>query len=322
MTKKLRTSLSFAVTLVFLIIVLRSIDVGELVQILRHAKPLYLLLALLMASLTPFTSAAKVRALLQVQGYDVSSGFLLKNCFIGLFFNNFLPTNVGGDVIRSYEIGRYINDQATGAASVFVERFTGFIVLVVMACMAFLTHLTLIENVTLTVVLLVAVAALLAVTWLAIDTYMLNWVKSRLPFAILHKYFDKFRKFQSALHRYRDNRGVLVQNFIWSFLFYVIVIVYVYAAVSIFHRPIFFWGVAYTVPITMLVAMIPLTFNSIGILEWSYVTLFPLIGIPAPAALLGLVVIRIITLLKAAIGGVIYLQMKVHQREGGASTGV
>ena len=46
------------------------------------------------------TSAWRWRLLLQTQKIDVRLGHLTKSFLVATFFNNFLPSNIGGDVIR------------------------------------------------------------------------------------------------------------------------------------------------------------------------------------------------------------------------------
>jgi uncharacterized protein (TIRG00374 family) len=48
----------------------------------------------------------------------------------GRFFNLVLPSNIGGDVIRVSLQGRLSGNTAASAASVFMDRLTGFIVLI------------------------------------------------------------------------------------------------------------------------------------------------------------------------------------------------
>jgi len=45
--------------------------------------------------------------------------------FVGYFFNNFLPGNVGGDVMRGYGLARYTERTAEAALSVVVDRIVG-----------------------------------------------------------------------------------------------------------------------------------------------------------------------------------------------------
>ena len=44
--------------------------------------------------------------------------------------------SVGGDVVRAYELGKYANNQSMSLASVFVERYTGVVVLLLLSLLA------------------------------------------------------------------------------------------------------------------------------------------------------------------------------------------
>ena len=62
-------------------------------------------LALFVAAIV--VNAAKWQVLLRAQGVRIPFGALLEFQFVGFFFNNFLPANVGGDVMRGYGLARY-----------------------------------------------------------------------------------------------------------------------------------------------------------------------------------------------------------------------
>lgn len=53
----------------------------------------------------------------------------MRYTFVGLFFNNLLPTAIGGDVMRGYELARFTRRKADVAVSVFVDRLVGLIAL-------------------------------------------------------------------------------------------------------------------------------------------------------------------------------------------------
>jgi uncharacterized protein (TIRG00374 family) len=56
--------------------------------------------------------------LLQAQGIQVPFRAVLGYTYVGFFFNNFLPANVGGDVVRGYGLARYTEQGAEAAVSV------------------------------------------------------------------------------------------------------------------------------------------------------------------------------------------------------------
>ena len=74
-------------------------------------------------------SAYKWRLLLAGRGQHQPYAWVLAAYLVGQFANNFLPTTVGGDALRVAQLGRRIGSYAEAAASVFLERLTGFVAL-------------------------------------------------------------------------------------------------------------------------------------------------------------------------------------------------
>ena len=74
--------------------------------------------------------------LLKAQAIEIPFLELLSYTFVGVFFNNFLPANVGGDVMRGYGLARYTDRTADAAVSVVVDRFVGLIAFMTAAFVA------------------------------------------------------------------------------------------------------------------------------------------------------------------------------------------
>lgn len=77
------------------------------------------------------------RWLTLVQGLRVDFSFwrLLYLYFVGAFFNTFLPTGFGGDVVRVMEASRHL-PRRIAAGTVIVDRMSGLLMLFVMALFA------------------------------------------------------------------------------------------------------------------------------------------------------------------------------------------
>ena len=67
-------------------------------------------------------------------GYERPVWQFTRFYFIGMFFNLFLPTSVGGDVVRAWYLGD--GSEASAFLSVLVDRLSGFVVLLALACIA------------------------------------------------------------------------------------------------------------------------------------------------------------------------------------------
>jgi glycosyltransferase 2 family protein len=73
--------------------------------------------------------------LLESAGIQVSLGRLLAYQWVAEFFNNFLPAQVGGDVMRGIALASDTHRTADVAASVLIDRFIGLLVFMVAAAL-------------------------------------------------------------------------------------------------------------------------------------------------------------------------------------------
>ena len=96
-----------------------------LLDTLTTANLWYLALALVFFVIAVITNAIKWYILLRAQGIPVPLGAVTNYMFVGFFFNNFLPSNVGGDVMRGFGLARYTERSAEAAVSVVVDRIIG-----------------------------------------------------------------------------------------------------------------------------------------------------------------------------------------------------
>lgn len=322
MTARVRTTLSIGVTLVLLVLVLRKVGLHEVAAAIRGADVRMIVLASIIGQITFAPKVYNWQQLLRAQGHEVSYLSLYRLYFVGLFFNNLLPTNVGGDVVRSYEVGRHIGDQATGLATVFVERLTGLMVLVILAVAAFLTHLEQIHSGLLAFAVFSALFGLAAVTWVAFDSAVLDFVIRSSP-APIARQLRRLKKVQTALHRYRGHRRLFVNSFVLSLMFNTAVFLYMYVSVLAFQHSVSLLGIFFVVPITTVVGMTPLTFNGVGLQEWACVLLFPQIGVAASVGLSAMLLIRGITLFSSVMGALFYMHLKTQRpTAGGPAAGV
>ena len=93
-------ALKISVSLVLLVVLFWRIDIARLWAMARQASPVWLLAATATYGLSVLASTWRWRLLLEAQHVDVPARSLLGSFLVATFFNNFLPSNIGGDVIR------------------------------------------------------------------------------------------------------------------------------------------------------------------------------------------------------------------------------
>lgn len=161
-----------AVSALGLAIVLLTQDMGEVIQLLREMDWRPFLSALLFFLAGSLVRGYRWGVLIRALGVTVSWWRLVGLYFVGAFFSLFLPTGVGGDAVKMYELSRDEGRAAAAISSVLVDRFLGLFVLFAMALLALVGSYPLVQpqvRLLIAVVFagcLIAAALLLQRTWI------------------------------------------------------------------------------------------------------------------------------------------------------------
>ena len=102
----------------------------------RQMDPAWTIAALGVYGLMLAVSAWRWRLLLRLQTIDVSLGTLTKSFLVATFFNNFLPSNIGGDVVRVADTAPFAGSKTLATTVVLIDRVIGLIALLVLAAAA------------------------------------------------------------------------------------------------------------------------------------------------------------------------------------------
>ena len=135
----------------------------EILDAVRNLEIRFLIYALLLFILAISSIVYRWGVLLQAQGYNIFKPFLWQSAYIGWFYNMLLPTSVGGDFYRVYDL--YENKDVAmdkNISAVVMERIIGTLSGMVLLFLAYLlgTYSYLTRN---TVIgLLTALAVILA----------------------------------------------------------------------------------------------------------------------------------------------------------------
>ena len=106
MKKQMMSLVRFFISALLLYFVLKQAGLSEIWKIIRTADLNYMILFILVSPVLIFLSSWKWQVILKAQNINVSVGRLFVLYITGYFFNTFLPTNVGGDVVRAHILGK------------------------------------------------------------------------------------------------------------------------------------------------------------------------------------------------------------------------
>lgn len=311
-TLLLLLKLAFSLSILVFILTTQT-SLGKIGGVLKNVNPYWLLLAFSLHAWGLYISAYRWQILARAQGDEVPLVFLAKSYLVGTFFNNFLPTRFGGDVVRIWDGSLYSKSLVKSSAIVLVERFTGIIVLFLFAVAASLFRLDMARQVP-----VIWVALLLGLVGLAlIAAFFLPVFARRLAALRLRGFPDKVRNkiliFRETILHYRTQKGPFLRATFWALLLQLNVILYYFLIGRALHLDIPLIDYFIFIPIVLVIQIIPVTINGLGLREGSYIEIFKYYGIlPQTAVAFSLVDVAF-NLVLGVIGGTIYVSRKRHR---------
>ena len=298
-----------------LIFLLWRVDWREMVRIVGQASVGYVGLALLIELLNMVPKVLRWRALLISQGTREPFLRLLSIYFIGSFFSNFLPSDVGGDTMRMLRMAQITGRGADAISSVLVERLCGLFAVLLMGVVAVLSNWRLASAGGIGFLVLgMFILFILAIALL----FGLQAVRDRvdhLPAPVsrnltrrwLAWLMTKLGELYDSIYAFRGRWRALLVVLAFSLLFRLVSVCSLYVQSLALHVSISFIWLMMIISLISVVTAVPLSLNAIGIKEGAYVFFFGLAGIAAPQALALALLSRAVTLAVSLVGGMVYL---------------
>jgi len=313
MKKSALTALKILVSVGILVYLFtRVVHIGDLWTNLKEAKLSYFLAAVAVYTGVQTLSAFRWYLLLKPVNITTSFARIFALFYLGMYFNFFLPSSIGGDFFKVYYLNKETGRLSASTASVFVDRDIGMGGLLVVALVAAAWGGTRVPPGD--GVLLAPIFALIGLAFVAANFALFY----RPTYKVLHRLLRMFRmrradeKVESLFESVNSYRGkwrlAAVALLISLGVQVGCVIVNMLAAQAIGLQTKNGW-VDYLVfiPAIGLIGMIPLSVNGAGWREASYILLFTSVGAEAhQAATLSLLWLGVMVVTSLP-GGLIYI---------------
>lgn len=113
-------------------------DLGDVFQRLSLR---YFALSLATYAAAQLVIAVRWWLLLRAQSIHIGTPATFRLHFLGLFYNNVMPSSVGGDLIKAWYVTKHTEKRVEGALSVLIDRVVGLGGMVLMAIVTYLLFL-------------------------------------------------------------------------------------------------------------------------------------------------------------------------------------
>ncbi|MBC8448668.1 MAG: flippase-like domain-containing protein [Chloroflexi bacterium] len=309
MKDKLLTALKIVISLALIAYLFTRVDLAEVGRALASARPGYFLVALLLYLAAITLNALRWQVLLRAQRIPAPLTALLEYTFVGVFFNNFLPANVGGDVMRGYGLARYTDRAADAAVSVIVDRIVGLLAFLTSAVVAALIAMRTTGQANLRQLALAAVITLGVVGLgflLLLSRRLRAWLERIFRWQPLLRLAPLYGRLSDAFDAYRHSSGALALAFLIS-----LALVFLTNFVNWFLAQALGGGISFLYicllnPLIAFVLLIPTSIGGLGVMETAYILFFGLVGVPERLAFAVALLLRLIIYVSSLPGGVLW----------------
>ncbi len=276
------------VSIGLLALLFSRVDMARLVAAARQASAPWLLGALALYGLMVLASAWRWGVLLTAQDIRLPFRTLTSSFLVATFFNNFLPSNIGGDVVRVADTAPAAGSKTLATTVVLLDRGLGLLGLVLIAAIGATTGSRLADGGPVAPLLLWGGFAAAAV--LALPALLRPHAFARLlqPLRALHPEWvdERLARLTAALSRFGRAPGAIAACFGGAVLVQAVLVGFYLAIAHSLRIPIGFAELAVIVPITFIVQMVPLSMNGFGVREATFGFYFSRLGLPLESALL------------------------------------
>jgi uncharacterized protein (TIRG00374 family) len=229
---------------------------------------------------------------------------------VAIFFNNLLPSTIGGDVVRIHDTCRMGNNTGGAIAAVFLDRLLGIFVLMGFVLFSLLIS----EKLNFFLSYLHSWPIISILCFLTIIVICLSFYNRVISlskrFSILKKFEYFIEKSIENLLLFRENKKIITASILLSLLLQINVVIYYFLISSGTGLSVAMNEFFVIVPITVFTMMIPVSINGVGLRESIFVLILSAYNVSKYSAIAMAWIDYGMVLLLGIIGGIVYMVRK------------
>jgi len=271
--------LKILVTTLLFVLIFDKVDINSTIMMLKTIAPSFFIIALLVMIVEVLIANFRWKIVLKQLGSNITFYKALRYLWIGVFFNQALPSSIGGDAVRGYYLCKNENYSLSDATiGVLLDRVMGLLGLVLLVILT----IPLIFESTITVL---TKWTILSIIFFALLAIILSLIIDLIP-----NKFSQLKIINGLVKFSTKGREVLFSYYglIAVILSIIIHLTFVFAAWLLAYGmglDIPFIGMLLIVPITNLLIALPISIAGWGIREGLFITGLGYLNVSSDAAL-------------------------------------
>jgi len=301
-----------SVSAVLLLVIFLRMDVGSFLELLRNVDKTLLFYTFLFYLGTIFWAGFRWKVMIHPLVSDVRLWDTVSFYFVGFFFNNFLPTSVGGDVMRAWGVGAIYRKMKESFASALIERLLGLYATLFVAICAIPFAGINTNSIIITVLVMLFIVVLFMV-FLFSNRAVRFLLKILYKIRFLRKASDTLESFVETVRVYRSRRKTVFYGFLISVVYQFLLILEVYLVSLSLGMNVPLIVYLSVVPIVWVISFIPVSLNGLGLRELGFSVTLTQLGYASENAVAVSLMVWFVGLCASVIGAVIFAVRKIKK---------
>ena len=294
-----------------LYVVLRSIDLPAFWERVKGMSPAWILLALVAYALSQSIGAWRWHRLLRAQHVEIERRRLTESIWVSMFFNNFLPSNIGGDVVRIADTAPAAGSKTLATTVILVDRALGLTALVIIASSgAFVASLLGVPVPGARWLWLAsALGAAAAVSVIVMPQLVGHALR---PVRALDKPWlaERAQRLEDAVIRFRNAPSAVAGSFAGALVVQITIVAFYLLTAQGLSVPLPTLLGAVLIPVSLAVQMAPISINGFGVREAVFALFFRRFGLPTDAAVALSLVSTGMVMGLSLVGGLLFVRRR------------
>lgn len=281
-----------------------DISLPKISATLRNIELSWLIPAFLTYKIAILIGSYRWLVLMKAHNIEVSYSHAVGLNYLGCFFNNFMLSLTGGDIVKAYYASKLTSEKkAESATIVFVDRLIGFSGLVILGVVAVLFG---IGNEGVRPAMVVIFATVLVFAILGLLAFNRTFAQKFSKYTGRGRVKETLRKVYDAVYFYKSRKKVLAKAFGFSVLVWISIILanFQLAKGLGMELPAGYYFVF--IPVINIISSIPITIAGWGLREQMYRQFFGSMGVSGGVAVSLSVAFALTMLVWSLVGGILY----------------
>ncbi len=314
MKKILSFVLRIGISIFLMVFLFRRVDKTSLLEIIKAVNLPLLCLGFIVFFANYLLCFIRWKMLLEAADINLSLNRIVMSYSGSVFFGLFLPSSIGGDMVRSIDLAAHTKKPHEVIATVFLDRLSGYVGLVILTLIALVFGWKLLADRTVLFSVAVISAVLIAVLLVLFNESLYSLINRFLGPSSSNKIKESIRALQHQIYLFKGRKRVIVNNLLMSFVAQMISPVCLYfVALSLgININIMYFFVF--LPIISAITLLPVSIGGLGLRETATIFFFAKVGVSKDLAFAMSLLSFSFLLIYGALGGLIYVFAIHHRR--------